>query len=231
MAIVKTTFTGQTLAAQAAELLTYLQANAADYFDTIEADASGNISCYVGETVALLIGMDGTTTRQVTLANGQNIHTTRGDTGGGNTMHAALFRYAKKTGKTANGILLATASGKVSGADAGYTFLFITKNELGDTCILGTLAAGSYQTPCYYFGADIKNDATIYNYISNVSWEDRAQLSRSAPETALTPAIFSGGHYAPHAFLATFNQFSLTEADLNINGKSYATDGVMALED
>ena len=109
--------------------------------------------------------------------------------------------------------------------------MFITKNENGDTCILGTLAAGSNQTPCYYFGADIKNDATIYNYIANVTWADRVQLSRSAPGTTLTPAIFSGGHYAPHAFLVTFNQFSLTEADLNINGKSYATDGIMALED
>jgi hypothetical protein len=231
MAIVKTTFTGQTLAAQKSELLAYLQENAADYFDTIEADSSGNISCYVGETVALLIGMDGTTTRQVTLANGQNIHTTSGETGGGNTMHAARFRYAKKTKKTANGILLATASGKVSGGDAGYTFLFITKNELGDTCILGTLAAGNYQTPCYYFGADIKNDAYIYNYISDVSWENRSQLSRSAPATSLTPAIFSGGHYAPKAYLATFNQYALTECDISINGKSYASDGVMVLED
>lgn len=225
MAIVKTTFIGQTLAAQKPELLAYLQENAADYFDTIEADANGNIKCYVVETVALLIGMDGTTTRQVTLANGQNIHTSNGDT---STMHAALFRYAKKT---ANGVLLATASGKILGADVGYTFLFITKNELGDTCILGTLAAGNYQTPCYYFGADIKNDATIYNYISNVSWANRAQLSRSSPTTALTPAIFSGGHYAPKAYIATFNQYALTECDININGKSYASDGVMVLED
>lgn len=228
MAIEKTMFTGQTLAAQAPKLLAYLQENAADYFDTIEADASGNVSCYVGETVALLIGMDGTTTRQVTLANGQNIHTTSGDTGGGNTMHAALFRYAKKM---ANGILLATAEGKILGGNVGDTFLFITKNELGDTCILGTLAAGTYQTPCFYFGADIKNDATIYNYISNVTWANRAQLSRSAPTTSLTPAIFSGGHYAPKAYIATFNQFALTECDVNINGKSYASDGVCMLSD
>ena len=228
MAIIKTMFTGQTLAAQKSELLAYLQENAADYFDTIEADSSGNISCYVGETVALLIGMDGTTTRQVTLANGRNIHTSSGDPSGGNTMHTAIFRYAKKT---TNGILLATASGKILGGDAGYTFLFITKNELGDTCVLGTLAAGNYQTPCYYFGADIKNDATIYNYIANVTWEDRVQLSRSAPGTALTPAIFSGGHYAPKVYIATFNQYSLAECDINISGKSYASDGVCMLSD
>ena len=228
MAIVKTTFTGQTLAAQATELLTYLQANAANYFDTISADGDGNITCYVGETAALLIGMDGTTTRKVTLANGQYIQTTSGDTAGGNTVHAALFRYAKKT---ANGILLATNEGKVSAVNAGYTFFFIAKNENSDTCILGTLAAGTYQNPTYYFGADIKNDTSIYNYISNVTWANRAQLSHSAPVTALTPAIFSGGHYAPKAFIGTFSQFALTECDVNINGKSYASDGVCMLSD
>lgn len=228
MAITKTMFTGTTLATQAAELLNYLQSNAADYFNEISADENGNVSCYVGDTVALLIGMDGTTTRKVTLSNGQNLQTTSGDTGGGNTMHAALFRYAKKTSK---GVLLATAEGKKQGAVVGCTYFFITKNEIGDTCILGTLAVGAYQTPTYYFGADIRNDASIYSYISNVSWANRVQLSRSAPVTALTPAIFSGGHYTPNAFIATFNQFALTECDLDISGKSYVSDGVCVLSD
>lgn len=93
MAIEKTMFTGQTLAAQKSELLAYLQENAADYFDTIEADASGNISCYVGETVALLIGMDGTTARKVTLANDNAVQCVSGSYTNPN---AALWQYAKK---------------------------------------------------------------------------------------------------------------------------------------
>lgn len=224
MSIVKTTFTGSTLNAQKTEVLSYLQANAAEYFDEITADSNGNISCMVGETTALLIGMDGATRRKVTLANGSSIAV--GDSQDSNW--STLFRYGKKTSK---GVMLVTAPGVKQGATTGPIILFISKNENGDTCILGTMPVGAYNTPTEYFGADIKNDASIYAYISGVAWSARSQLSRSAPVTALTPAIFSGGHYAPNVFLTTFNQFALTEADLNINSVSYATDGVMALQD
>lgn len=229
MAIVKTTFTAQTLAGQAPELLAYLQANAGDYFDEITADTSGNISCKVGETTALLIGMDGTTTRSVSLTNGATIATTSGDSAASN-VHTKKFIYGKKTSK---GVLLAAPAGKILGSDTGLTFIFISKNENGDTCILGTMPVGedTYNAATSYFGADIKNDENIYRYVSEVTWAGRASLSKSAPVTALTPAIFSGGHYAPNVFLATFNQFALVEADLSINDKSYATDGVMALAD
>lgn len=230
MAIVKTTFTGQTLAAQKPELLAYLQENAADYFDAIEADENGNISCYVGETVALLIGMDGTTTRQVTLANGQYIRMDPNATSSGGTLpFKTIFSYAKKT---TNGVLLVTEAGSLQNTNVGKASFFIVKNELGDTCIVGHIqATGSYSNTSTYFGADIINDSTIYNYISGISWANRTQLSHSAPATALTPAIFSGGHYAPKAYIATFNQFALTECDVNINGKSYASDGVCVLSD
>lgn len=224
MSIIKTTFTGSTLNAQKTEVLNYLQANAADYFDEITADSNGNISCMVGETTALLIGMDGATQRKVTLANGSYIAVGSAQ----DTNWSTLFRYGKKTSK---GVMLITAAGTKQGATTGPIILFITKNETGDTCILGTMPKDAYNTPTTYFGADIKNDASIYAYISEVAWSARSQLSRSAPVTALTPAIFSGSHYAPNVFLATFNQFSLTEADLSINGVSYATDGVMALQD
>ena len=220
MAIVKTTFTGQTLAAQAPELLAYLQANADSYFDTIEADASGNISCYVGETVALLIGMDGTTARKVTLANGGSIQSVKGSFG--NPL-AALWEYVKKT---ANGILIVSAAT----GSYGKSIFFITKNENGDTCIVGAV------TNCEindvrrsYFFADIKNDTTIFTPVSNAA--NFATLSRSMTLTSLTPAVFNGGHYAPKAYIATFNQFALTECDVNINGKSYASDGVCMLSD
>ena len=221
MAIVKTTFTGQSLAAQASELLTYLQENAADYFDTIEADASGNISCYVGETVALLIGMDGTTARKVTLANDSAIQCYDGSYASPN---AVLWQYAKKT---ANGVLLVSADLPRS---YGKVIFFITKNENGETCIIGAVSNGSTSSVRRsYFFADIKNDTTIFTPVSDVA--DFSSLSRSMTTTSLTPAVFNGGHYAPKAYIATFNQFALTECDININGKSYASDGVCMLED
>lgn len=221
MAIVKTTFTGQTLAAQAAELLTYLQANAADYFDTIEADASGNIACYVGETAALVIGMDGTTARKVTLANGNAVQNSRGSYTNPN---AALWQYVKKA---ANGVLLVSTA-LTSGY--GKVVFFITKNENGDTCIAGAVTDGDRSSnPRTYFFADIKNDTTIFKPVSNVA--DFSTLSRSMTATSLTPVVFNGGHNAPKLFIATFNQFALIECDVNINGKSYASDGVCVLSD
>lgn len=221
MAIVKTTFTGQTLAEQAVELLTYLQANAADYFDTIEADASGNITCYVGETVALLIGMDGTTARKVTLVNNSAIQAYNGSYASPN---AALWQYAKKT---ANGVLLVSA---VTASEYGKVIFFITKNENGDTCIVGAVTHGDRSSnPRSYFFADIKNDTTIFTPLLNVG--DFSALSRSMTVTSLTPVVFNGGHYAPKAYIATFNQFALTECDISINGKSYASDGVCMLSD
>lgn len=221
MAIVKTTFTGQTLAAQATELLTYLQANAADYFDTIEADASGNITCYVGETAAFVVGMDGTTARKVTLANGNAVQNSSGSYTNPN---AALWQYTKKA---ANGVLLVSTA-LTSGY--GKVVFFITKNENGDTCIAGAVTDGDRSSnPRTYFFADIKNDTTIFKPVSNVA--DFSTLSRSMTATSLTPVIFNGGHYAPKLFIATFNQFALIECDVNINGKSYASDGVCVLSD
>lgn len=220
MAIVKTTFIGQTLAAQKPELLAYLQENAADYFDTIEADSSGNISCYVGETVALLIGMDGTAARKVTLVNNNAIQAYSGSYANPN---AALWQYAKKT---ANGVLLVS----VSLGDHGKVIFFITKNENGETCIMGSVTHGDRgSNPRSYFFADIKNDTTIFTPLLNVG--DFSTLSRSMATTALTPVVFNGGHYAPKAYIATFNQFALTECDISINGKSYASDGVCILSD
>lgn len=221
MAIIKTTFTGQTLAAQATELLTYLQENAADYFDSIEADASGNISCYVGSTVALFIGMDGTTVRKVKLANDNSI---QNDNGSYCSPNAALWQYAKKT---ANGILLVSVLVR---SGYGKIIYFITKNENGETVIAGSVTNGNRSgAPLSYFFADIKNDATIFTPVLNA--DNFSTLSRSMTTTSLTPVVFNGGHYAPKTYIATFNQFALTECDVSINGKSYASDGVCMLSD
>ena len=228
MAIVKTNFTAPTLSGNSAELLAYLQANAADYFDEITADGSGNISCKVGATTALLIGMDGTTLRKVALANGRYIQC---ENDGGYTVDpkTALFVFAKKTSK---GILLATQVALVGGTDSGRQTYFITKNEVGDTCIIGYIQTDwQAASTATYYCADIKNDTTIFTPLTGTSYANRSQLSKSAAVTAMTHAIFSGGHYAPHVFFTTFNQFALTECDIIINDNAYTTDGVIALGD
>lgn len=226
MAIKTTIFKNRTLSSQAPELLAYLQLNATDYFDSITADANGNISCYVGETAALIIGMDGTTQRKVTLANGTYVqcYTSASET----TTLSEVFEYGKVA---AGGIMLATKPMKVLGSNVGRMFFFITKNEQDDTVIFGLMFTGELSTLLTYYFADISNDATIFKPLNGVAKTAVSQLSHDAPLTALTRVIFAGGHYAPKAYINTFSQFALTEAELNINGKSYASDGICSLED
>lgn len=228
MAIEKTVFTGQTLAAQAPELLAYLQANADDYFDTIEADASGNVSCYVGDTVALFFGMDGTSSRKVSLANGVYVETTL-TANDSNTARTVLIKYAKKT---TNGIMIITNDTKCLSAGAGPIVLIITKDENGDTVIIGRIQTGKEGS--HYitmFSADIKNDATMFKPITNTSLSGLEPFSRQADISAFTCVGCTSAHYAPKAFFTTFNQFAQTECDLSLNGKSYASDGYFALMD
>lgn len=228
MAIEKTVFTGQTLAAQAPELLAYLQANAAGYFDAIEADASGNVSCYVGDTVALFFGMDGTSSRKVSLANGVYVETTL-TANDNNTARTVLIKYAKKT---TNGIMIVTNNTKCLSAGTGPIVLIITKDENGDTVIIGRIQTGTEGS--HYitmFSADIKNDATMFKPITNTSLSGLEPFSRQADISAFTCVGCTSAHYAPKAFFTTFNQFAQTECDLSFNGRSYASDGYFALMD
>ena len=228
MAIEKTVFTGQTLAAQAPELLAYLQENAAGYFDAIEADASGNVSCYVGDTVALFFGMDGTSTRKVSLANGVYVETTL-TANDNNTGRTVLIKYAKKT---TNGIMIVTNDTKCLAAGTGPIVFIITKDENGDTMIIGRIqtgtSSGNYIT---MFSANIKNDATMFKPVANTSLSGLEPFSRQADISAFTCVGCTSAHYAPKAFFTTFNQFAQTECDLSLNGKSYASDGYFALMD
>lgn len=219
MAITKTTFIGQTLTAQAPELLAFMQANAQDYFDTIEADTYGNVKCYLGETLAFQIGMDSSTVRKVTLANGTSIQSNAANA------YRQLLAYGKKT---ANGILLVFQG--ASTAMGNMTF-FVTKNELGDTCIFGDMKGVNSSDTTTYFCADIKNDTAFLKLIDNGQKSALATLSRAANATSLAPIIFNSGHYAPKAYIATFNQFALTECNVSLQGRSYASDGICMLSD
>jgi hypothetical protein len=228
MAIVKTIFTGQSLAAQAPVLLAYLQLNASDYFTNITADANGNISCYVGDTLALLLGMDGTSTRKVSLANGTSVETTL-TASEANTARTVLFKYAKKT---SNGIMLITNNTKCLESNTGPLVIIITKDESGNTVIIGRIQTGTDGgSSITMFSANIENDATMFKPVINTNIAGLAQFSRQTDISAFTCVGCSSAHYAPKVFFTTFCQFAQTECDLSLNGKSYASDGYFALMD
>lgn len=208
MAITRTDFTGTTQAANAPEVLAWLQANAAEYFDTIAADENGNVSCKIGETTVLLLGFDGNTSSQVTLINGTSItHHEKND----------RFTYAIKT---SNGVYLNS-----------YNFgsVFITKSNKGTTAV-----AWNFKTSMDNYGylfADFTYSPDFYRPIAG-SWDvARNTWVHAAPLTALTPAVFNGGCYAPNLFITTLSEYTLIKCIFSIDGTEYASDGVLALKD
>lgn len=208
MAITRTDFTGTTQATNAPEVLAWLQANATEYFDTIEADASGNISCKIGETTVLLFGFDGNTSSQVTLINGTSItHYEKND----------RFTYAIKT---SNGVYLNSYN---------YGSVFITKSDKGTTAIAWNIKAGS-EFYGYTF-ADFTHSSAFYAPVTGTWNESRNGWTHSAPLTALTPAVFNGGCYAPNLFITTLSEYALIKCIFSIDNMEYASDGVLALKD
>lgn len=209
MAIVKTIFSGTTQAANKVEVLAWLQANASDFFDTIEADSSGNILCGIGSVTALKLGFDGSTQSKVTLQNGTTATLQPADD---------RFTFAVKTSK---GVFLNSYN---------YGGIFLTKSNTDSTIIIWNIR---YETNNYsYTFADLNNSATIYKPYANASWADsRSEWVKSADCTSLTPVISNGGTYAPAAYIQTFSEYALTKGILDIGGVKYWTDGVVALAD
>lgn len=215
MAIVKTAFTSITQAANAPEVLAWLQANATAYFDTIEADANGNIRCKIGNYTAILIGMDGGNTKTTFfLANGNYIYNQ-------NITADSFFTSAIKTTK---GIRL------VSNQPDLFGDIFISKSDIGGTC----LATFSYGVDNYSYGylfADFLHSTDFYvPYRSNAT-DVKSHFTHSSPNTSLTHITFNGGFYAPDLYIVTFSQYAQTPCNFSINGKNYTTDGVIALAD
>jgi hypothetical protein len=172
--------------------------------------------------------MDGTSSRWVSLANGVYVETTL-EASDSNTARTVLFNYAKKT---SNGVMLVTYNTKCRASNTGPIVLIITKDENGDTVIIGRIQAGTDSG--YYitmFSADIKNDATMFKPVANTNLAGLDPFSRQADISAFTCMGCASAHYAPKVFLTTFNQFAHTECDLSLNGKSYASDGYFALMD
>ena len=209
MAIVKTNFSGTTQAANKVEVLAWLQANASDFFDTIEADSGGNILCKIGSVTALKLGFDGSTQSKVTLQNGTTATLQPADD---------RFTFAVKTSK---GVFLNSYN---------YGGIFLTKSNTDSTIIIWNIR---YETNNYsYTFADLNNSATIYKPYANASWADsRSEWVKSADCTSLTPVISNGGTYAPDAYIQTFTEYALIKGILDIGGNKYWTDGVIALAD
>ena len=216
MAITKYVFTGTTITAQASEMLTWLQANATDFFDSISM-ASNVITCSKGSVNALVLSFDGKGNNiTMCLANGASV---KSDSVG------SIFRYAIKT---STGILL-----KNDGKMGVITFLFVTKTNNDELAFASTIYAGNYG---HFFMGDVFHSSKWddmfggidYMYDSNYYpnyWGFKSSL------TTLTPlCIKQSASYTPDLNFMRFCEFPQIESKISIGGVEYYSNGYLALK-
>ena len=209
MAIVKTNFTITSQAANKVVVLAWLQTNASEFFDTIEADSSGNILCKIGSVTSLKLGFDGSTQSKATLQNG---------TTATSEPTSDIFSYAVKTSK---GVFLNSDN---------FGGIFLTKSNTDSTIIIWNIRY--YANGYSYTFADLNNSVSFFKPRDGDTWANsRSAWVISADCTSLTPVISNGGTSAPAAYIQTFSEYALTKGILDIGGNKYWTDGVIALAD
>lgn len=222
MSITKTTFTGTTLADQAPQVLAWLQANAADYFDTITYDDStSTIVCSVDNNVAMVLDFSTTSSAKAAklyLANSASVELYRSGT-------SVLFNYGVATdhGIAINIAYPTTVNG---------SWIFLTKSDTDSLIMVAMgatsanvgnthLWAGDYAHSGWadYFGAESTGDL----------WGEL--LSVSASLTTLVPIAIRGyPSYTPNLFIMRFSQYVGVEGVITINGTEYYSNGYLALK-
>ena len=218
MAIIQTTFSASTQAGNASEVLAWLQSNASEYFDSITADASGNITCMIGNTPAIKLGFDGTTKTSFTLKNGRSM----------THYYARTTEFFKSAIKTSKGIHLIPNNEQYHSINE----LFICKSNSGTTAFLSKFANNENSYGNTYHAADFENSPSIMNFVYNDGNSD-LPFFKSVPAscTSLAHVVFNGGFFAPDLFIVPFSQFANTRCIYNIGNKKYSSNGFIALAD
>lgn len=217
MAIIRTVFKQTSSAATAAaEMLTWLQTNASDYFTDIISGDNNAVICKIGDLEALTLYPSNNSKTTVKLAVG--------------TTYSCGVQTFLRAYKTDNGIAI---------FDSAYKPIFVTKDAAtNNTLIFAAVVYGTYVYQLAYYCFDIANGSSVYT-LAQVSSSDstfatlRAVASRTAGTTALCPIIFGDtGAYSEGLFLAVFNQnVNATETIIKIGDKQYVFDGAIALEE
>lgn len=218
MAIIKTTFSAITQAGNASEVLAWLQSNASEYFDSITADASGNITCMIGDTPAIKLGFDGTTKTSFTLKNGVSM----------THYYARTTEFFKAAIKTSKGIHLIPNNEEYHSINE----LFICKSDAGTTAFLSKFQYGDYTYGNTYHSADFENSPSIMNF-TYTDGNNNYVVDKSIPAscTSLAHVVFDGGFFAPDLFIVPFSQFVDTRCIYSIGNKKYSSNGFIALAD
>ena len=212
MSITKHVFTGTSLEAQASEMLSWLQANATDFFDSISM-ASNVITCSKDGVNALVLSFNGT-------ANDITMSLANGNLGILDSV-GALYNYAVKT---STGILLNNR-----GTSNFPTFLFITKTNNND---LAFAVTGYWHNYGHFFVGDFSKSSSF----DDVFGRDDSLYSEKywgipSSLTTLTPLCFkTSATYMPDLNYMRFCEFPQIEGKISIGGVEYYSNGYLALK-
>lgn len=211
MSIIKTIFTGTTQAQRAAEMLSYLQTYAADYFDSItKVQSSDNIGCYIDDVEVLLLPYSSGAYLKIGLVNGAYMETFSA----GEVAFTIAYR-------SENGVMLKNNS----------TTLVISKNDIGHTVLCTSLHLGSESsgTSGYRF-ADTVDGVNITTPFG-VASSRYSTIAKSAALTATVPAVFDSGHYSEGLCITPYSEYVGIGGILTTSGGiQYAYDGAIALK-
>lgn len=214
MSITKHVFTGTTLEAQASEMLSWLQANATDFFDSISM-ASNVITCSKDGVNALVLSFNGT-------ANDITMSLANGELGILDSV-GALYNYAVKT---STGILLNN-----QGTSNFPTYLFITKTNNNDLAFVFT---GYWHNYGHFFVGDFSKSPgfdDVYGANDRIYIDYVAHWGITSSLTTLTPlCIKSSATYTPDLNFMRFCEFPQIEGKISIGGVEYYSNGYLALK-
>ena len=207
MAINKTIFTADRTA-QKSEILSWLQANAADYFDEISEDNNGNIVCSLENGAGFSFIFDSTSIEYEIESKTGVTHSIYG---------SSSLKYTKAGVVTSKGFMIVGALSASSD-----NIIIISKTSTGKTAV-SMLAASTTGSNRYFSAIDMDGDADWLRTGNNA-------VAFSAPVTSLAPVCFSCGTHCEHTFFTPFTQFE-NPCIMQLNGKKYAYGGYLALEE
>lgn len=203
MAITKTLFSGTTSEANAAEIYTWMQANANEYFDSITCE-NNRITCSTSGGGYITI-KSGIREWECKLDNGKSFYID-------NYMNDTSKVRISAAYKTSKGIALVIS-------DEGW--IFVCKSNSGSTGVL----LSSYYHPGRYAFADL---AYSTKWIYDVGY-DLTHIQMAMTSLAPVP-LGDSGTYADGLYFVPFYQYD-NMGMISVGGKSYVYSGWAALEE
>ena len=231
MAIEKAIFTASG-SDRATEIATWLQANATEYFDTIELQENGyEIKCNIDEVTVLDIQVTHSNygaVCSVTLINGTSQTTSTSNIIGAYKTSNGVCLYMEGATTTSR---TDPTTGELYYQYSGGRDILICKSNKGNTSFAFNIDS-SYSGGGNLSTADVSSDSRFSKWI--IGTDTTYDQIGKRPLTVLSPLpLGDGGTVAQGVYFTPFSQYRGINNPITLyaNGKNYVYDGDFALEE